>query len=379
MAFISELNFFGGSGAAGGEHVEIVLGPGEDPADFVVSAYTDTGALHTGAGGPTNPSGQVNLASLTGVPDPDHPTYTVYVIPLGFRIAASSPTEASGVALTNVDTDTVIAFYSGTRTGPVTATEGAASGATSEDIVGVGAGGGQSYQWDINDNLTIGPPTPGEAAVCLTGGCLVRTASGVKAAEELSPGDLVWTLDHSYQPIRWIGRRKLRQDELAADPRQCPILLQPSSFGPGRPERPLMLSPQHRVLVRARAAQRMYGDDEVLIAAKKLTAFLGIQPAEVAEVTYVHLLFDRHEVIETDGLLVESLLLAPVSKDLLSRAALVDEVGILPDPDRFPGAQVPCRPVADGKKGKQLLQRLQRNAKPLQPDADGDHALRRAD
>lgn len=64
MAFISEVSFLGGAGARGGEFVEITLGPSDDLADFVVSAYRYNGVLHTGAG---ITGGEVTLSSLTGV------------------------------------------------------------------------------------------------------------------------------------------------------------------------------------------------------------------------------------------------------------------------------------------------------------------------
>lgn len=98
MSFISEINFKG-AGISSGEFVEVTLGPGDDPADFAVSAYRNTGALHTNAG---ISGGQVTLAGLSGTPDPDNGAYTIYVIPVGIRSANSDVDEGSGVALTDI-------------------------------------------------------------------------------------------------------------------------------------------------------------------------------------------------------------------------------------------------------------------------------------
>lgn len=73
-------------------------------------------------------------------------------------------------------------------------------------------------------------------------------------------------------------------------------------MGAGIPDRDLLVSPQHRVLVRSAIAQRMFGSSEVLVAAKQLLQLPGISLAEdVAGVSYVHLLFDRHEIVVSNG------------------------------------------------------------------------------
>ena len=64
----------------------------------------------------------------------------------------------------------------------------------------------------------------------------------------------------------------------------------------------LRVSPQHRVLVRSKTAQRMFGTDEVLVAAKQLVLLDGIDIAEdVESAEYFHILFDRHEVVISNG------------------------------------------------------------------------------
>ena len=80
MAFISEINFSGTDAAT--EWAEVALGPDDDPNDFVLSVYRENGTLHTGAG---VSGGEVNLGTLTGVPDPDDVGWTIYQIPVGMN------------------------------------------------------------------------------------------------------------------------------------------------------------------------------------------------------------------------------------------------------------------------------------------------------
>ncbi|MBL9056263.1 MAG: Hint domain-containing protein, partial [Rhodobacteraceae bacterium] len=46
--------------------------------------------------------------------------------------------------------------------------------------------------------------TPG-TAICFLRGTRITTPDGPRAIEDLAEGDLVTTLDHGPQPIRWIG------------------------------------------------------------------------------------------------------------------------------------------------------------------------------
>ena len=51
-----------------------------------------------------------------------------------------------------------------------------------------------------------------------------------------------------------------------------PIRIRAGTLGNGLPEADLIVSPQHRVLVRSGIARTLFGADEVLVAAKQLLA-----------------------------------------------------------------------------------------------------------
>lgn len=146
-----------------------------------------------------------------------------------------------------------------------------------------------------------------EYVPCFTPGSLIMTSTGEVPVEQLRVGDRVLTRDHGCQAIRWIGRREVEAGLLAKRPELRPIRIARGALGEGRPERDMQVSPQHRVLVGGAATQVWFGEDEVLVPATHLTCLEGVEvtPAETP-VTYIHILFDRHEVVLSDGLWSES-------------------------------------------------------------------------
>ncbi|MBT0957601.1 Hint domain-containing protein [Alphaproteobacteria bacterium KMM 3653] len=141
---------------------------------------------------------------------------------------------------------------------------------------------------DVGD---LGPP-------CFTPGTLIDTPKGARAIEDLCVGDLVMTADHGPQPIRWIGRREV---EGSGD--FAPIRIAKGALGN---RRDLLVSPQHRMLISGWQAELLYGQEEVLIAAVHLLGHDRIHRAARRSVTYMHLMFDAHEVIFAEGVASES-------------------------------------------------------------------------
>lgn len=191
--------------------------------------------------------------------------------------------------------------------------------------------------------------------VCLTAGTRIAVPGGSAAVERLAPGDLVLTLDHGPQPLRWIGRRHLSAAELAAQLRFAPIRISAGALAPGLPERDLCVSPQHRMLLTGPAARRIGGSREILVAAKHLCGLPGIAPAALtAGVTYLHLLFDRHEIIFAEGAATESLHTGPVAIAALPPAARAEIFALFPD--LAVGRQRPlARPAAPGRAARRFV------------------------
>ncbi len=141
---------------------------------------------------------------------------------------------------------------------------------------------------------------------CFTPGTMITCETGERRVEDLRPGDRVLTRDHGLQPLRWAGRKELGPADLATDPKLQPVLIRAGTLGPGLPARDMKVSRQHRMLMTGPRAELLFGSDEVLVQAEHLTHLPGVTHATDARVSYVHLLFDRHEVVLSDGTWSES-------------------------------------------------------------------------
>jgi hypothetical protein len=93
---------------------------------------------------------------------------------------------------------------------------------------------------------------------------------------------------------------------LTANPHLRPIMVRRGSLGNGLPERDMMLSPNHRVLVSNDRTSLYFDEHEVLVAAKHLIGGKGIFEVESIGTAYIHLMFDQHEVVLSDGAWTES-------------------------------------------------------------------------
>ncbi|WP_375553565.1 Hint domain-containing protein [Roseovarius mucosus] len=141
---------------------------------------------------------------------------------------------------------------------------------------------------------------------CFTPGTAIATPRGEKLVEELKVGDKVITRDNGLQEIRWIGQRGLSGDELARSPHLRPILIRAGSLGHGLPERDMLLSPQHRILLNSDRAALYFEEREVLAAAKHLIGIEGVSQVETRAATYIHFMCDQHEVVLSNGTWTES-------------------------------------------------------------------------
>ncbi|WP_239195259.1 Hint domain-containing protein [Thalassobius sp. Cn5-15] len=141
---------------------------------------------------------------------------------------------------------------------------------------------------------------------CFTADTMILTREGERRAADLQVGDMVMTRDAGFQPIRWIGSRCLSAAEVAAMPDLRPVHIRQGAFGMDRPSRDLTVSPQHRMLVRDHKAALWFGEEEVLVPAVQLTCLDGICRGKAEPVTYVHLMFDQHQLVLGDGAWSES-------------------------------------------------------------------------
>ncbi|NOD89515.1 MULTISPECIES: Hint domain-containing protein [unclassified Ruegeria] len=203
--------------------------------------------------------------------------------------------------------------------------------------------------------------------VCFTSGTRIKTPDGEVDIDDLSAGDLVSTLDGEPQAIRWIGSKKLSRLDLIANPKIRPIRIRKGALGLGMPATDLTVSPQHRLLVRSKVAQRVLGEAEILVPAKKLTGLQGIERVEACEeVEYFHFALEDHSIVVADGAYAESLYIGPEAMKMLSADAIEELECLFPDLLDETTSPTPARPFhAHGKHINRLCQRLIQNKKPV--------------
>lgn len=141
---------------------------------------------------------------------------------------------------------------------------------------------------------------------CFTPGTRIATPKGECAVETLQVGDRVITRDNGIQEILWVGHRSLPEETLNAAPYLRPICIRQGALGNDLPERDMLVSPHHRVLVASDLSALHFDTREVLVPAKALTGHEGVEEVGAQETIYIHIMFRQHEVILSDGIWTES-------------------------------------------------------------------------
>lgn len=205
-----------------------------------------------------------------------------------------------------------------------------------------------------------------EEILCFTRGALIETAWGPRAVEALRVGDEIAVASGGTKRIRWISSSKLGAAALRRQPKHRPVRITAGALGEGLPLRDLVVSRQHRILVRSRVAERMFGTSEALIAAIKLTALPGIYvDEEASEVEYFHILFDSHEVIWAEGTPSESLFTGPQALKSVPREARAELEALFPEMAMLDYEAISAAFIPSGKLQKELIARHLKNAKSM--------------
>lgn len=175
---------------------------------------------------------------------------------------------------------------------------------------------------------------------CFVAGTRIRMRHGTKSVEDIEVGDEVWTLDHGLQPVRWVSGV-----EVDARGALAPIEFAAGSLG--NTER-LCVSPQHRILVKGWLAELLLGTDEVLVAACHLADTGMARRVEGGRVRYCHLRFDRHEIVDGNGVLSESLYFGRQSLGALPHESMLELLELFPQLAEGTDLELAARRVARG-------------------------------
>jgi hypothetical protein len=137
----------------------------------------------------------------------------------------------------------------------------------------------------------------GSTIPCYVEDTQIETKEGQKLVQDLVVGDLIKTVDGRYEPVIWIGSRRVVPAFQVKKDKAYPIRIVKDAFGEGLPSADLWLSPDHSLYV-----------DGVMIPADKLINGKTIYQEERTQVTYFHVELPKHEVIYAEGLPAETYL-----------------------------------------------------------------------
>ena len=159
----------------------------------------------------------------------------------------------------------------------------------------------------LSNNVTQSDAEHQGAVICFTPDTRILTPDGIKPIQNLREGDYVQTKDNGCQQIQWMGQRRMSGARLFAMPKLRPIRIRAGLFGLDEPDEDLLVSPEHRMLVKGRIAMDLFNTPEVLVAARDLVDHDRVcVDLTVREITYVHMLLSQHEILFANGVESES-------------------------------------------------------------------------
>jgi hypothetical protein len=188
--------------------------------------------------------------------------------------------------------------------------------------------------------------------VCFAAGTEIAVPGGTRRVEDLRSGDLLQTVDGGAQPVLWVGGGPVFTTE-----KSQPICIAEGVLGAVRDVR---VSGQHLILLRDRAVELLFGEDEVLIAAKDLIGLPGVTPDHRPQIIgYYHVLMPAHHLLIANGVVSESLHPGKQVLETLSPRVLADLRAKVTAPDLTRlGAQHAVRRVLKPHEARVLLAML---------------------
>lgn len=178
--------------------------------------------------------------------------------------------------------------------------------------------------------------------VCFEARIRILTTTGWLPAGQIRTGMRVWTRDAGYQTVLWAGGRTV-----PGRGSSTPVRFATGAIGNTAP---LVLSQQHRVLLRSPRAELLFASHEVLVPAKVFVGQPGVCYAPCAEVRYVHVLTEHHHLLRAEGAECESLFLGDEA-DMILR----NDLAGLPGLSALRRTQYAARPILTFREAASLL------------------------
>lgn len=225
---------------------------------------------------------------------------------------------------------------------------------------------GQTYTFNLERTSYRQNNQYSEYVACFADDVSILTSRGDVAAIDLRSGDLVETVDMGTQPLRLKLTRSVSAETLKAQPNLRPICITAGSLGNGLPRRDLRVSPQHRMLVSGPICERMFGEASVLLSARKMCVLPGVyEDTSGQAVTYVHLVFDAHQLVYAEGAPSESFFCGEHALEGLTEEARREYLALFPDRPQAKSDQQSVRQILPHADERDLVKRLGKNGKAL--------------
>jgi autotransporter-associated beta strand protein len=285
------------SGVIADENGSITTGYSSDTAGLMIagSGTVKLDADNTYSGGTTIESGTLSLgaAGAAGSGDITFGTGDPPVLAFALADAPANTIDdflsPDAIDITDLRASEITSFSFDTGSDVLTIDYTIGGSSASLDLNFSSGAGGDNFQY-INDGHD------GTLIVCYYPGTGIRTPSGDVAVECLRIGDSVMLADGGVLPVRWIGHNTV--STRFADPlRVLPIRIRAGALAEGLPERDLLVSPEHAILV-----------EDILVQAGALVNGVSIiRECHVPETfTYYHVELAEHALLLAEGLPAES-------------------------------------------------------------------------
>lgn len=178
--------------------------------------------------------------------------------------------------------------------------------------------------WIVRDDIDAATRSEAEEApkgvICFTPGTMILTPDGPRDVASLGEGDRVQTQDNGAAEILWIGRRRVTGARMLAMPDLLPVRLRAGALDRDVPDAGLLVSPDHRIVLRGPRARALFNTDEVLVTARDLIDdYAVLRERGMPAVTYIHVMLAQHQIVFANNVPTESF--HPASAALATIAA----------------------------------------------------------
>lgn len=146
-----------------------------------------------------------------------------------------------------------------------------------------------------------------QGVICFTPGTMILTPDGPRDVAALGEGDRVQTQDNGACEILWIGKRRVTGARMMAVPELVPVRLRTGALDNDVPDAGLLVSPDHRIVLRGPRARALFNTEEVLVRARDLIDdTLVLRDRSHREVTYIHMMLGAHQIVFANNVATES-------------------------------------------------------------------------